>query len=282
MAFPPLPQPARTRIAPTPSGLLHPGNGAAFVLTWKLARRAGGTILLRIDDLDAERARPAYVEDIFRTIEWLGIDWDEGPTGPSDLEARWSQQQRIDRYLEAVERLRSSGRLYACTCSRTELPRCTCRTAGRPLDAVGVSWRLDLLTAPAVPMRRWPGAGVALEPARLMPQDPVIRQRNGRPAYQVASLVDDLDHRIDLVVRGEDLLPSTACQLYMAGLLNEPRFGQATFVHHGLLTDEQGAKLSKSQGAGALQAMRQQGVGPERIHALADRLLEELLAGDQA
>jgi glutamyl-tRNA synthetase len=282
MAFPPLPQRIRTRIAPTPSGLLHPGNGAAFVLTWKLARQAGGTILLRIDDLDAERVRAAYVEDIFRTLEWLGIDWDEGPTGPADLEARWSQQHRTERYLEAVERLRATGHLYACRCSRTELTHCACRTAGLGLEADGVTWRLDLQAAPAVPMRRWPGTPVPLEPSRLMPQDPVIRQRNGRPAYQVASLVEDLDHRIDLVVRGEDLLPSTACQLYMAHLLNEPRFGQATFVHHGLLTDVQGAKLSKSQGAGSLQAMRAQGVDPQRIHALADRLLEAVLGRDQA
>ncbi len=109
-----------TRIAPTPSGYLHAGNGAAFILAWKLAREAGGKILLRIDDLDAERVRPEYVEDIFETLHWLGVEWDEGPRNTDELQSTWSQHLRMARYQELVEQLREGGHLYACSCSRKD------------------------------------------------------------------------------------------------------------------------------------------------------------------
>ncbi len=277
MTNPTWPRARRTRIAPTPSGLLHPGNGASFVLAWKLARQTGARVLLRIDDLDAARMRHAYVEDVFRTLEWLGITWDEGPQGPDDLEGRWSQHLRVERYRRVLEDLRQRGALYACSCSRTQLPTCSCRGEGRDLDEAEVTWRLDLRDAGPVVAKSWPGPGLDLSPGALMPQDPVVRQRDGRPAYQVASLADDLGMEVDLVVRGSDLLPSTACQLHMARVLGWTPFTQATFVHHALLTDAQGNKLSKSQGAGSLQAMRSEGTAPSVIHALADRLLEDML-----
>jgi glutamyl-tRNA synthetase len=282
MTPPSLPEGLRTRIAPTPSGLLHPGNGAAFVLTWKLARSAHGRILLRIDDLDRERVRPEHVDDIFRTLEWLRIDWDEGPESPDDLQSTWSQVHKLERYQERVEALRDTGALYACTCTRTSLGSCTCRDQSLSFDTPDVTWRLDLRKAPAAHMHCWPGPDLELTPGVLMPQDPVIRQREGRAAYQLASLVDDLDQAIDFIVRGKDLLPSTACQLELARALGEPTFGATTFVHHGLLTDGAGEKLSKSQGAGSLKAMRDQGVGPGMVHDLADRLLEDLLSVAQA
>lgn len=277
MAIPALPPVRCTRIAPTPSGLLHPGNGASFVLAWKLARQAGAKVLLRIDDLDAERMRPAYMEDIFRTLEWLGITWDEGPQSPDELAVRWSQHLRIDRYRQVLDDLRRLGVLYGCGCSRPQLPTCSCRERRSSLDGPEVTWRLDLRAAVPVEARSWPGPDLSLSPGELMPHDPVLRQRNGMPAYQVASLADDLDMGVDLVVRGSDLLPSTACQLHMARLLDFSSFTEATFVHHGLLTDAHGHKLSKSQGAGSLQAMRAEGTAPSVVHALADRLLDDLL-----
>lgn len=282
MTPPLLPTGLRTRIAPTPSGLLHPGNGAAFVLTWKLARSAGGRILLRIDDLDQERVRPDHVEDIFRTLEWLRIDWDEGPEGPGDLASTWSQAHRLDHYAQQAERLKEAGSLYACTCSRTALAGCTCRQQALAFDMPEATWRLDLRKAPVQHVRTWPGPDVDLIPGVLMPQDPVIRQRGGRSAYQLASLVDDLDQAIDFIVRGKDLLPSTACQLHLACVLGMTAFRASTFVHHGLLTDAAGRKLSKSHGAGSLKAMREQGIGHQAVHDLADRLLEDLLSGFQA
>jgi len=276
MVLPVLPAGLRTRIAPTPSGLLHPGNGASFVLAWKLARAAGGTVLLRIDDLDEERVRSAYVEDVFRTLDWLGITWDEGPQGPSDLDREWSQRYRMERYQALLGGLLHLGVVYACTCSRSQLASCTCRSKALALDGPEVTWRLSLREAGPVRMSCWPPGERMLRPAELLP-DPVLRQRCGRPAYQVASLADDLRFGIDLVVRGRDLLPSTACQLHLAELLGEEAFSRIRFVHHRLLADALGSKLSKSQGAGSLQAMRERGVLPEVVHQLADELLAEPL-----
>ncbi len=151
------------------------------------------------------------------------------------------------------------------------------------LDAPGVVWKLDLVNAGPVVVHAWPGADLLVRPAELMP-DPVVRQRNGRPAYQVASLADDLSFGITFIVRGADLLPSTVCQLHLARVLGEEAFLQARFVHHRLLTDEAGAKLSKSQGAGPLQELRLAGADPGYVHRLAADLLEDLQRGtdDQA
>jgi glutamyl-tRNA synthetase len=106
--------------------------------------------------------------------------------------------------------------------------------------------------------------------------DPVVRQRNGRPAYQIASLSDDVDFHVDLIVRGSDLLPSTLVQLHLASLLDLSTFMEARFLHHPLLLDDRGGKLSKSHGAGSLNALREAGDDPRKVHALADQLLREV------
>lgn len=272
-----------TRIAPTPSGYLHAGNGAAFLLAWKLAREAGGKLLLRIDDLDAERVRPDYVEDIFETLHWLGVDWDEGPRNAEELQSTWSQHLRMEGYRELVEQLRVGGHLYACTCSRKEIQDRTgsgdydghCRTLGMPFDDPDCSWRLRLPRKDKVTWRTWPDG--KLHEAGLDMSDPVIRQRNGRPAYQIASLADDVRYGIDLVVRGADLLDSTAIQLHLAGLLGIEGFSKALFLHHPLVLDTSGAKRSKSHGADSLLAARNAGVDPMTVHRLAEKLLREAL-----
>lgn len=273
----------RTRIAPTPSGFLHSGNGAAFVLAWKLTREAGGKLLLRVDDLDAERVRPEYVEDIFETLHWLGVDWDEGPRDPEDLKNSWSQHLRMARYQELVEQLREGGHLYACTCSRKEIHDRTgsgdydghCRRLGLPFDHPDAAWRLKLPRFGQVSWCTWP-EGKPHEASLEMP-DPVIRQRNGRPAYQIASLADDVSFGMDVVVRGADLLDSTAIQLYLARLLGIGAFGKAHFLHHPLVLDTSGAKRSKSHGADSLRAARKEGEAPRKIHDLADELLRAAL-----
>lgn len=273
----------KTRLAPTPSGLLHAGNGASFALAWRLAREVGGQVLLRIDDLDAERVRPEYVQDIFDTLEWLGLDWDQGPRTLADLGREWSQHLRVAGYTALVERLRADGHLYACTCSRKDVAERTrsgeydghCRDLGLALDTPGCRWRLRLPAGASVAMRMWP-AGRVRELPLDMP-DPVIRQQNGRPAYQIASLADDLQFGVDLIVRGMDLLPSTAIQLYLARLLGEAAFGDALFLHHALLLDDAGEKRSKSKGAASLQAVRLRGGDPAFVQALADRLLRQAL-----
>lgn len=274
----------KTRIAPTPSGYLHAGNGAAFVLAWRLAREAGGQVLLRIDDLDAERVRPEYVEDIFATLRWLGVDWDEGPQNPEELQLRWSQHLRMAEYAAMVRQLRAGGHLYACTCSRREVAARTgtgvydghCRERGLPMDLPERAWRLRMPREGQVEWRTWPDGVVRHAPLDL--PDPVVRQRDGRAAYQVASLCDDARFGISLVVRGEDLLPSTAVQQYMAMLLGMQSFRQALFLHHPLVLDEQGRKRSKSQGAASLREVRMRGGDPAGVLQLAGALLERTLA----
>lgn len=274
----------KTRIAPTPSGFLHLGNGASFVMAWRLAREAGGHVLLRIDDLDAERARSAYTEDIFDMLHWLGLDWDEGPDDAAALESRWTQHQRMPEYRATLDKLRLAGRLYACDCTRRSVQERNghgsydghCRERGLPLDGPGVAWRLRLPSDENVHWATWP-AGRAHKAALDMP-DPVVRQRNGRPSYQIASLTDDVAFGVDLIVRGADLLPSTAMQVHMAEVLGLGSFRRARFLHHPLVLDLAGHKLSKSEGAFCLHQARARGDDPQVVHSLAAELLRQALA----
>lgn len=270
----------RSRLAPTPSGYLHAGNAINFAITAALTCAAHGSLGLRIDDLDAQRVRPEYIEDIFDTLSWLGIAYDTGPENTSEA-ARMSQSHRVQRYIRLIEALIEKGKVYACTCSRREVEERTgnmvydghCRNAGhaitaetilrfalseRPIevhDIVRGTMRIDLQTA----------AG-----------DPVIRRRDGLPAYHIASLADDLDQQMNLIVRGEDLLPSTATQLVIADALGGTgrAFIAAHFLHHGLATAEDGRKLSKSQGDSPLRARRLAGESPRDLYRQAAALLQ--------
>lgn len=262
----------RTRLAPTPSGYLHAGNAVNFLITHALARRQGGRLLLRIDDLDVDRSRPEYIEDIFASLQWLGIEWDEGPRDAAAFARHWSQRHRIALYHRALDDLRQGGQFYACSCSRAHLAGCRCRDDRNDLEAPGMTWRLKVPENCAVTIAQWPRGTATIDLARAMP-DPVLRKRNGDPAYQIASLCDDVDHGIDLIVRGEDLLPSTACQMYLAGLLELPVFQRTRFVHHELVTDPGGVKLSKSAGVSSLRAMREAGKRPEDFQAVAAHML---------
>lgn len=271
-----------TRIAPTPSGYLHAGNAVNFLLTAAVAERVGARMRLRIDDLDAERMRSVYVDDIFTSLRWLGIAWQEGPRDRHDHERRCSQLLRLPRYQEALDLLKEQGDLYACTCSRAELKRgaCACRTKAIGFNAPEAAWRLRLPADGLVRLVPLFGTERWLSPAMHLP-DPVVRQRGelgGRPAYQIASLLDDVDHGITHIVRGMDLLPSTLCQLHLAERLGLESFLRVRFVHHPLLTDARGAKLSKSDGAQALKVMREAGHSPDALRAEAQRMLQELEA----
>ncbi|MEO7424697.1 MAG: glutamate--tRNA ligase family protein, partial [Fibrobacteria bacterium] len=126
----------KTRLAPTPSGFLHAGNAWSFVLTWLLARSQGGTVRLRIDDLDTARFRDGYGEDIFASLRWLGLDWDTGPRTVAEVKGIYSQQSRLGKYRAALEAL--AGReeaggplIYACACSREQVKRAA-GASGRP------------------------------------------------------------------------------------------------------------------------------------------------------
>ncbi|MBK8339633.1 MAG: tRNA glutamyl-Q synthetase [Flavobacteriales bacterium] len=277
-------------MAPTPSGYLHAGNAVNFLITEHLAREVGATVRLRIDDLDAERARPEYLEDIFGTLAWLGIDPEEGPHDPEEHHRTWSQRFRLPRYHVLADALRAGGHLYGCTCSRrdrtllrqNERPICACRDRSSGLDDPQATWRLRVPEHCPVQVRSMFGVQVIADLYDLMP-DPVVRQRSvaptiGRPAYQLASLADDMDHGTTFIVRGQDLWPSTVCQVYLAGLLGMRTFQQVRFMHHPLLLDAAGEKLSKSEGALSIRALRERGSGPEELRAMADVMLARIRA----
>jgi len=270
----------KTRFAPTPSGYLHLGNIFSFALTAVLAERSGAGILLRIDDMDRERANPDYIHDIFETLPFLGLSWTEGPQNAQELEERYSQRYRLDIYNKALNKLRDTGLVYACDCTRAQILKQspngaypgTCRHKGLSPEAKDVAWRLNTESAGTVSVKSLDGALLkAALPADM--QDPVIRKKDGFPAYQLSSIVDDSHFGIDLIVRGYDLWPSTLVQLHIAGLLKEDHFLNTTFYHHPLLLDAHQRKLSKSAGDTSVHYLRQQGFSAEEVY---ERLGREL------
>ncbi len=257
----------KTRIAPTPSGFLHIGNLYSFVLTWLKAKSCGGTLLLRIDDLDAERVRPEFLEDIFRVLDFIGLVPDEGPSGMDDFLANYSQFTRLARYQTVLDQLSSAGYVYGCSCSRKQIlsvnpegvyPE-TCRNLKLGLENDDLAWRL------ALPSGLWVeyfdhGKNMTTK-VHLNKEmgDFVVRRKWGLPAYQVASLVDDDFFRINMVVRGEDLALSTAAQIQLAGMLKMESFGRVHWHHHPLVSNDRGEKLSKSEGDMAVKTMIEKG-----------------------
>jgi glutamyl/glutaminyl-tRNA synthetase len=249
----------RSRLAPTPSGYLHAGNAVNFLLTETLVRRANGELHLRIDDIDRERVRPAYLDNIFATLRWLGITYEVGPWDVADFEAHFSQHLRLARYQALLERLVAvTDLVYACTCSRAQVAANsgadgryggTCRDKSLPLDTPGAAWRVRVPDGEVVHFSDGFLGPQMLEVASLV-GDFVIRKKDGLPAYQTASLADDVAATMTVIVRGQDLLPSTAAQLWLAAQAGPPwveAFEAVQFYHHPLLTGADGQKLSKSQ-----------------------------------
>lgn len=248
----------RSRLAPTPSGYLHAGNALNFLLTETLVRRAGGHLHLRMDDLDSARVRPAYLENIFATLHWLGIRWDSGPRDVADFQAHFSQHLRLDRYAALLTALAARPDLvYACTCSRAQVAAAagpngryvgTCRDRRLPFDTPGATWRVRVPAGATVAMTDGFRGSLTLNVAALV-GDFVVRKKDGLPAYQTASLADDVADGMTLIVRGADLLASTAAQLWLARQAGGAwaAFSTVQFYHHPLLLGPNGQKLSKSQ-----------------------------------
>jgi glutamyl/glutaminyl-tRNA synthetase len=255
---PQIPQFTKTRIAPTPSGFLHLGNAYSFALTTALAKQKGAKILLRIDDLDRERANKLYVQDIFDTLNFLEITCDEGPRDMSDYENNWSQIHRIIIYNNTLQQLKQSGEVFACECSRTQIHACTCRDRSIPLDTENASWRLHTNQEREFSIKTLNNGIIQTKlPAEM--KDFVVKKKDGYPAYQLTSMVDDLHFGVDLIVRGEDLWPSTIAQHYLAEVLQQTDFQNITFHHHPLLMESTDKKLSKSAGATSIKYLREQG-----------------------
>lgn len=238
----------RTRIAPTPSGYLHDGNRLNFRRTADLASDVGAEIALRIDDVDAARYRREYVDDIFRTLAGMGIAWTIGPRDADDFEAHWSQQSKTEHYRRQLQRALSAGlTAYACDCSRAvqqgpATDGCAGGCRDRGLALVPGSTALRIAVDPGTTV------SVGDHPIRLDTAmgDFIVWRRDDLPAYQLVSVVEDHDLAITHIVRGRDLVGSSAAQVYLAGWLGADNVIEATYVHHELLTDPTGAKLSKS------------------------------------
>jgi glutamyl/glutaminyl-tRNA synthetase len=268
----------RGRLALSPTGYLHAGHARTFWTAQQRAQAAGGILILRNEDLDPSRSREEFVQAMMEDLRWFGLRWQEGPDvgGPY---APYAQSQRRHFYRAGFERLRRAGRVYPCYCSRQDVLRAlqaphadqeepvypgTCRPPAKKMERAGLyppSWRF-LVTD---------GQVIEFEDGRRGPQrfvagqdfgDFVVWRHDDVPSYQLAVVLDDAAMRISEVVRGEDLLLSTARQLllYRALGLEAP-----AFYHCSLLTDQAGQRLAKREDAVSLRALRQQGLAPEMI-----------------
>jgi glutamyl-tRNA synthetase len=260
-----------TRIAPTPSGFLHLGIAVNFTLISMLASAWDAEIVLRIDDMDSTRSRPEYVDDIFSTLEWLEIGWARGPRNREDFEQSHTMSARTEYYRSQLDQLQSSGlEVFACACSRADLAaagglRCAgeCSTAGHDLVAEQTALRLRIPEGTVVEM-----GGQSIDLARAH-GDVVLWRRDGLPAYHLVTVIEDRDLGVTDIVRGADLLDSSALHVWLAPYLGAEKLAQANFVHHALIADVFGQKLSKSKSAPDLRARTPESLDIVRSRAAA-------------
>jgi glutamyl/glutaminyl-tRNA synthetase len=269
-----IPRSRRTRFAPAPTGLLHLGHVANALWVWGAARLAGAEVLLRIEDHDRQRSRPAYDAAILEDLAWLGFAADAGPVRQTDADAAGA-------YESARDALAAAGLVYACNCTRSTFAAWA-REHGRAWSGEGCPGRCRERALPedaGTSLRVSLGAGAErFDDLLLGPQagepsaagDLVIRDRERNWSYGFAVVVDDLRHGIALVVRGEDLLPETARQIRLGRLLG--RSEPPRFLHHRLIRKPSGAKLSKSDGDTGVRDLRVAGWPPARVRAEAARL----------
>ncbi len=269
----------RGRLAPSPTGLLHLGHARTFL---QAAQRAcGGTLLLRDEDLDPQRSRPAFARAMLEDLRWLGIEWQEGPDvgGPC---APYRQSERREHYVAAWQVLLQGGYLYGCRCSRRELARSaaaphddedeplypgTCRDANLTATlTAGLNWRFRVPYGEILAFDDGRLGSCAYTAGRDF-GDFLVWRRDDVPAYQLAVVVDDAAMRITEVVRGADLLRSTARQLllYRALGLTPP-----AWYHCELVRDAQGQRLAKRHDALALRTLREQGYNPRQVRHMVN------------
>jgi glutamyl/glutaminyl-tRNA synthetase len=267
----------RGRLAPSPTGFLHLGHARTFWIAQQRALAAQGTLILRDEDLDPDRSQPHFRQAMMEDLRWLGLEWQEGPDvgGPF---GPYTQSQRHGLYRDAWRRLLAGGWLYPCRCSRKDLAQAmqaphdeegvypgTCRPitmpSGEHKSSIGANWRFRV---PA-------GEAVVFEDERFGPQrfvagrdfgDFLVWRRDDLAAYQLAVVVDDAAMEITEVVRGADLLKSTARQILLARALG---FSLPAWYHCDLLVDEQGQRLAKRHDALSLRKLREQGKQPQEL-----------------
>lgn len=267
--------PVRGRFAPTPSGRMHLGNVFSALMAWLSVRSAGGTLMLRIEDLDPRAQRQEVADLLMDDLEWLGLTWDEGP---------YFQSERTALYEEAVGELTRRGLTYPCFCTRAELHAASAPHASdgtylyqgtcRGLSAQEVARRAAVrppATRLKVPDADDPTGTISWRDLAFGPQtevlaqecgDFLVRRSDGIFAYQLAVVVDDCLMGVNQVVRGRDLLGSSARQTYLAHLLGHEA---PTFGHVPLLVASDGRRLSKRDKDLDLGVLRQRGVTPQQV-----------------
>ena len=273
----------RGRLAPSPTGLLHIGHARTFWIAAQRAVEHGGTLVLRNEDLDPQRCRPEFVEAMIEDLHWLGIHWSEGSDrgGPY---APYSQSQRRDFYLEGWRQLRDAGFIYPCTCSRKDVAqsvtaphnetddepiypgKCRTRTDAHSFSQpAGVNWRFRVPDNEEIQF-----TDLHLENQCYVAGqdfgDFLVWRRDDVPAYQIAVVVDDAAMQITEVVRGADLLKSTARQILLCRALGIP---VPQYYHCDLVRDRSGARLAKRHDALSIRHLRERGTTPEEVLGLA-------------
>ena len=266
-----------TRFAPSPSGRLHLGHAYSAVIGHSRSSRSGGKFRLRIEDLDQTRCRSEFVGGIYEDLRWLGLNWDEPVL---------VQSQRTEEYEMALEQLKQRGLVFACFCTRSDIASSltaphgdaatfypgTCRELSDDPERRALmphSWRLNSPKAIELAgLPSWIEADGRKFTAKAGEIGDAILARKDAPAsYHLSCVVDDAASGITMVVRGNDLRPSTPVQLLLQKLLGFP---QPAYLHHRLVTHEDGRRLAKRDRAPTLQAMREAGVDGRE---LAQRLL---------
>ena len=262
----------KTRIAPSPTGHLHLGHVLHIMCVQGIAMKLGADISLRLEDHDQSRCRPEFASSILEDLAWLGVKL------PKKL---WHQSQRNEVYQTNLEDLMRKGLVYACSCSRKNIQLDTeqssgelrypgtCREKNIPLNQPDTCIRLK------IPNGDISFSDLFLGELKNNPADQsgdvVIRDRIGQWTYQYAVVIDDLDQEINLIIRGKDLLSSTARQLVMRDIIS-PGKSKPIFAHHPLIADNSGNKLSKRFLSEALSVLRNNGISADKIRGMAAHL----------
>ena len=251
-----------TRFAPSPTGYLHLGHVVNAIYVWRMARKAGGRVLLRMEDHDRIRSRPEYEAAILEDLEWLGFVPDEG------LQPLLRQSDRAHLYEGALTRLRATHHVYACDCSRKQI-------AGERYDGHCRDRQLTDEHGRGLRVRIDPGPerfeDLLLGPMEHTPADQcgdlLVRDRDGHWTYQFAATVDDVLQGVTHVIRGADLLSSTARQVRLARMLG--RRDMPVYLHHPLVLKPNGEKLSKSAADTGVRELRRAGMTAADVIDLA-------------
>ncbi len=265
-----------TRFAPSPTGELHLGHAYSAVLAHEAARAAGGSFLLRIDDIDGSRSREEFVDASLADLAWLGLDWDGDPV---------RQSSRLGDYAAALDRLRHQGLVYPCFCTRADIAASlsaphgpsgalypgTCRnlpesTRARRMAVEAHCWRLDAARAVGrTGALRWEEVGHGVRIADPLAHGDIVLARKDAPAsYHLASTLDDADMGVSHVIRGADLIASTDVHRLLQALLDLPT---PLYRHHALVCGRDGKRLAKRDAAASLASLRAAGIDGRALAA---------------